>query len=434
MIFVTSAYLSPRLQYIAEILFGHILRTDYKLIQPEETAFYRKQYAEAVVISHGIKLEGTDIFIPGEALLYDNDLKELEPLQETPLFSTQGNDFVKDVFAAAFRMITEYDLYRQKDLDTHERYRTLMDGNQPWLHVLADIIWRKALNINPALKRENRGFDYRVSFDIDSPWLYRHKPLHILGGGLAKDALKADWEAMKARVSAVTGKEKDPYDVYDYIFQHVEPDRLLFFFLIDRKHTHDERHTYKTGAYRALIRSIQAKGVQAGIHPSYTSFLDKKRIAFETTQLHQITGTDITRARMHFLRYRLPETYRFLIEAGIRHDYTTASPDKIGFRHGMAIPFPWFDCEQNVKTSLWLHPTMAMDRTLQNLYKTREEALAGVKKIIDTTAAFSGEFVILLHNNALSEWKEWKGWRTVFEETIRYLHEKAKENAEGRGQ
>jgi len=36
---------------------------------------------------------------------------------------------------------------------------------------------------------------------------------------------------------------------------------------------------------------------------------------------------------------------------------------------------------------------------------------------------------MLWHNSTLSEWKEWKGWRSVFEKSVNYLKQKVNTKA-----
>jgi hypothetical protein len=139
----------------------------------------------------------------------------------------------------------------------------------------------------------------------------------------------------------------------------------------------------------------------------------------EVKQLQSITGVPVNHSRQHFLRYRLPETFRYLLDVGVKHDYTLGFYSKIGFKTGMAIPYPWFDLDKNKITELILHPTLAMDRTFQAYMKVSpEQALEEVKQLVDKVKAVNGSFTLLLHNDSLSESGEWKGWRSAVEEMI----------------
>jgi hypothetical protein len=61
-----------------------------------------------------------------------------------------------------------------------------------------------------------------------------------------------------------------------------------------------------------------------------------------------------------------------------------------------------------------------MDATL-NLYMnlSPEAAVQKVKELVDETRKVGGVFISLWHNETLSDEKQWKGWRAVYEEIIR---------------
>ena len=125
---------------------------------------------------------------------------------------------------------------------------------------------------------------------------------------------------------------------------------------------------------------------------------------------------------MHYVKYRLPETYRIALKLGIRHEYSTLAPHANGFLHGMCVPFPWYDFEAEAQTSLILHPTIAMDRTHQRyLQQSPTEAAAELTQLIETVKRYDGEFVWLLHNEIISDFAEWKGWRSYFDAGLRLL-------------
>ena len=61
-----------------------------------------------------------------------------------------------------------------------------------------------------------------------------------------------------------------------------------------------------------------------------------------------------------------------------------------------------------------------MDGTLNNYLKlTTEEAIKKVKDIVAEVKNVNGEFISIWHNETLSDWREWKGWKTVYEEVIK---------------
>lgn len=431
MIYIICAESNSRLEYITGILFGSILKTAYTICPAKPSLLGRTD----ACISYGTASPDS-LSIPDEGLIYEKGI-----ITKTPSVSqNEGTDIIRfsakdfsgfdipfDILSAAFFVVTEYQNYLPSEKDEHGRYNETAGfvfvnklHRTPLLHVYAHYIWQKLIRYNPEIVREGSEFSYLITFDIDSPYLYLYKPLHISIGGILKDTFSGALKALTQRLRALMSR-KDPYDVFDYIKLKVKAEKLLFFFLLDRNSPHDERHTYRNAHYRQLIRSI-SKEIAVGIHPSYTSFTDGERIKQETARLSEITGHTVLNARMHYLKYRLPETFRYLIEAGIRDDFTLCPVRHTGFKTGMCIAYPFYDLLKDEQTSLILHPVMIMDRSLQKYNNiTAGQALKEITQMIDVCRQYSGQFIILLHNNTLSETAEWKGWRKTFEKMLEYL-------------
>src|SRR5690606_25449887 len=115
----------------------------------------------------------------------------------------------------------------------------------------------------------------------------------------------------------------------------------------------------------------------------------------------------------------LPETYRALIAAGIKADYTLAFADVAGFRASTCTPFFWYDLTLEKSTDLVLHPTAVMDQTLRRYMNlTPEEGLAIITQLIKNVKAVNGTFISLWHNESINDFGGWKGWKTVYEKML----------------
>ena len=110
-----------------------------------------------------------------------------------------------------------------------------------------------------------------------------------------------------------------------------------------------------------------------------------------------------------------------MIGAGIEEDYTMGYPDHLGFRAGTSYPHRFFDLKENRITNLTIHPFVVMDVTLKNyLGLTPQQAVHEIRRIIDVVQKVNGTFIMIWHNESLSEKGEWKGWKRVFEEMLAY--------------
>jgi hypothetical protein len=138
--------------------------------------------------------------------------------------------------------------------------------------------------------------------------------------------------------------------------------------------------------------------------------------------LEKYAGKTVLSARQHYLKYRLPDTYQNMIQAGIQHDYSCVLYHDSGFKNGIAHAYPWFDLSLNTETSLTIHPGMLMDVALKNYMKLNPlQALEEIHKMISITRKYNATFILVWHNSSLCEAEQWKGWTSVFLQTLELL-------------
>jgi hypothetical protein len=435
LITIYSTGTSPRLQYITEVIFGTLAGIEFNIVVPPEGFDPAEISSTGPVLLYGYPSSQFPC-IPVDGLLFEDKIekKKIRILKkDVPEFylseeSFTGYSFDFDIFSAAFYLLTEYEWHVYDTPDEHGRYTEA--GNRlfqdelyrlPVVDMYAELVINLLRDKFPTIKKVPRKFDYKITFDIDSPYLYRHKGFILNLGGMVKDLFRLDFEKIKDRLQVLAGG-KDPYDIFDEISGSADPSRLVFFFLLDRHDQNDTRFTWKSEPYRQIIRKIADTGIKTGIHPSYLSYKNPEMIRFETGKLAEIQNKPVTSSRMHFLKYHLPETFRALADAGITDDFTMCMLDGTGFRNFISRPVKWFDLAANHATGLTLHPTMVMDRSLQKYMGLGPDAAwEEIKKVIDTTRKYNGSFTILFHNSTLSETGEWKGWKEVYRKTVEYL-------------
>ena len=206
----------------------------------------------------------------------------------------------------------------------------------------------------------------------------------------------------------------------------------IFFFkaLIDGEAdtTYDVTDLYVKDA----IHFIQDAGMTVGIHGSYDSYTVPTRLQLEKRRLEQLTGKSIVHGRQHYLRFcqqhhynrrsgasiygqaitgKSRNTLDVWQHAGIQHDYTLGYAERPGFRCGTCHPYPLYDLDHNVPTSIIEHPLIVMDGSLLDyLHLNTDECNALISKLKSRCMAVEGDFVILWHNHLLS-----RNYRTYFE-------------------
>jgi hypothetical protein len=106
---------------------------------------------------------------------------------------------------------------------------------------------------------------------------------------------------------------------------------------------------------------------------------------------------------------------------GITDDFSMGYPSVSGFRASIAMPYKFFDLKKNDITSLTIHPVSVMDVTLRDHnHLDPDQALEKIKSLINTVKTVRGKFIPIWHNESLSEYGRWQGWRRVYEEMLRY--------------
>jgi hypothetical protein len=437
MIRLITDNVTERLLYIAEVIFENILKTPYSytdLSVNRELAFG----AEELVLNYSSMDIPGSVRMPVSGLLAEKLIRDHDPAIKSDEFpklyplADNGYDLDFDVFSAAFYLITEYEKYGKQIFDRHGRYQenqyfSFKNGlyKEPLVNIYAEHLWEKLSDKYSHLKRQQRKFDYEITIDVDQPWAFLHKGFRGYAGFL-KDIFTINFRNFAKRYQSLK-TAKDPFDCYEWLYKVCPAGKTRFFFLVSGRSKYDGKHSAHNQYYADLIRETNKEGISCGLHPSYNTYLSAGDIRNEKDLLSGILGEEVITSRQHYLRYRLPQTNRALIEAGIQHDYTTAMVSGIGFRNGIANDFNWFDLEKNEKTALILHPTMAMDVSLRNyLGYDAEYAFNRLLDVVEKTMKVGGRFVIIWHNSNLGQLNGWNDWKGTFSELLKYLDSKAK--------
>jgi hypothetical protein len=166
--------------------------------------------------------------------------------------------------------------------------------------------------------------------------------------------------------------------------------------------------------YQHLINQISSK-FPIGVHPSYHASTIKKMLQNEQQCLRKISNKPIENNRFHFLKFKLPNSYNYLIETNILKDYTMAYANKIGFRASTCKSFYFYNLTENKSTLLEIFSPCVMDVTLKNfeLFNPSEARIA-IEKLRKAVKKVNGTFISIWHNSNLTETAEWKDWKAVW--------------------
>jgi hypothetical protein len=332
-----------------------------------------------------------------------------------------------DLLAASFFMASRYEEYLPFEADLYGRFPSAasLSAQAQWLHEPVVQLWAERLGACladvfslPPFPRPP--FQRLLTYDIDIPWAYALRGWRGWARASA-DLLSGKWALSRQRLSVALGREPDPYDTFNYLdalHQRLSGPQPAYFMLMAPRGPFDPGAPPEHPKLKRLIAHL-ADRYAVGIHPSYRSNEQAGQLEREVGYLTQALERSITISRQHFLKLRFPHTYRRLLEAGIREDYSLAFADAPGFRAGLAIPFLWYDLEREHTTELRLIPTTFMEVTLRDyLGLGAEEAAGRISALRATLQKHGGWQVSLWHNSSFSPLHGWEGWREVYEREV----------------
>lgn len=423
MVIVYSEIITSRLEYVCQFIFETLLETKFKLTS--STKDFNSSSGKKINYSN-LELE-SDIHILPHGIIGESDIKSQEIKTGEwnglkTIFHSGSGMVPFDFLSATFYLISRYEEYLPHETDNHKRYL----ANQSILHKLeileTPIIdkWCAELAQILGINDQQKNYTFISTVDVDNAYAYRFKSFFIKCGSTIKAILKGEKEEMERRFGVYFNSKPDPYDTYDLISKVHESNNVksIYFFLLSDRNEWDRNLPFSNKHLKALVSALQRRNT-IGIHPGYLTYLDKTRTHEEKLRLEYLTDSEVKHSRQHFLKLKFPETFRNLSEIGIEHDYSLGYAEHLGFRAGTCSAFKFFDLKKNVVSNLTLHSSAIMDATLNRyLGMEPEEALLRAENIIKEVKEVKGELITIWHNETLSDIREWKGWRPVFEEMV----------------
>lgn len=259
---------------------------------------------------------------------------------------------------------------------------------------------------------------WEPTFDCDLTWAFKHKSFIKQVGGWAKDLVKGNLEAVLLRPQVWMGRQNDPFETYEVIGQLGSAGwKVKVFFPVGDASKYDVQADYQLPEYQLIIQTMKQSNCTIGIHPSFPSMERETLLPMELQRLENILGESVVHSRQHYLRFRLPATYRALAGMGIEEEYSMGYAENTGFRAGTSHPFYWYDLENETVSRMRIHPFCLMDVALRHYrgFNTPAEAIHHALKLLNEVQTTGGIFGTCWHNNSLANKMEWKGWTKVWE-------------------
>lgn len=427
--YLYTHHITPRLQYVVNFI-------QQLFTQPVQivTAIHDVKDNE-IIINYSKEVLAVKCFtIHPHALLTESSIQaqaiDCFETNGMKAFFATGGDIPFDIFAASFYLLSRYEEYLPHTPDQFGRYphQNALAFKEHFLHQpLINTWWtyftqqvQEKLTVQIAGKNQ---FTFLPTYDIDIAWSYKNKGFRRNLGGWCKDLLQGKFSLLSKRIAVLRGKQKDPFDAYGWLHQLHEQHRLkpYYFFLLAHHRTQYEKNISPDNKQLIALISDHLIRYPVGIHPSWNSSLDEGVMNREIQTLTQIAGKPVLASRQHYIKFTVPHTYRMLLQQGIRFDFSMGYGSINGFRASVALPFYWYDLEQEQQTELLLFPFCFMDANAyyeQN--KTPQDALTEMKSLYKAVKDVNGLFSMIWHNNFVGTDPAFTGWKEVYEQFMQW--------------
>ncbi|MEO8405149.1 MAG: polysaccharide deacetylase family protein [Chitinophagaceae bacterium] len=418
------------MQYIFSFAGKEVIGENFQLTTDVE-AF--RQSTQPKINYTSDRVTDTEFHIHPHPLLFE---KNITPQSITCLdtngvktfFGTEG-DLSFDIFAASFYLLSRYEEYLPYKPDAYGRYAfenslAYKEGflDQPvvnsWLKIFKIALQKKF----PSLTVHYSSFTFLPTYDIDMAWSYLHKGWKRNAGGMIRSLITGKWKELKQRINVLRRKEKDPYDAFGWMNQLHERYKLkpyYFFLVAGMQGKHDKNISPTRQAMKDLIYN-QVIRYPVGIHPSWQSGDNVSLLKKEIDKLKAITGTTIQSSRQHYIRFTFPDTFRKLLENGLRFDFSMGYGSVNGFRASITTPFYWYDLANEKQTELLLFPFCFMDaNSFYEQKYTAQQALEEMRHYYRAVQNVSGNLIMIWHNSFLGTDRVFAGWKEAYEQFIK---------------
>ncbi len=430
MILIYSPHLSSRFRYTLQFIFEDVCAINYETCS--DIQYFKDSTATKINYS-STRITENEFFIKAHGFLNTEGITDIQlPLQQDAegikLFPTTEDDMGFDVFSATFYFVSRYEEYLPFKKDKHGRFEAAesfayKNGflNRPIVDEWIVILQEKLSAKFQALTWSKREFSCKPTIDIDQIFAIKGKSLPRFMKPIILNLLKLNFKNLFYLIKVRFGFEKDPFDQlanFENLHKKYKLNAIYFILFSKKFNRFDINISIRNKDFRKSVRET-AKTADVGIHPSYHSRYDYKLVDEEIHLLSNVLNTAINSSRQHYLKLRIPNTYKSLLSLGIANDYTMGFASMPGFRAGTSHSFRFYDIKHEQTTFLKIHPFCVMDATFKTyLHYTEEQAYETILDLIQKLKKVNGTFTPLWHNESMSEYRVWKGWSGLYEKML----------------
>ncbi|AKB76715.1 hypothetical protein MSHOH_0232 [Methanosarcina horonobensis HB-1 = JCM 15518] len=162
----------------------------------------------------------------------------------------------------------------------------------------------------------------------------------------------------------------------------------------------NEDFTFSIEELEGELGYILEEGWEVGLHGGHEAYNNLIEIKKKKQKLEKVLGEKVMGYRNHYLRFKTPETWELLADAGFSYDSTFGYHDCAGFRNGMCHPFKPYNLKTGKEINILELPLTIMDTTLfqSQMRLDFEHAWALTEMLILTVERCRGVLTVLWHN------------------------------------
>lgn len=380
---VYTPKITPRFRYVFRQLFVRILDVPLTFTSrlDEFVAFSGPKF------SYSQDQLGREFHVYATPLLWEQGIQdrplELSSWKGLPvIFSHDRPSRIPfDLFAASFYCLSRYEEHVPHLQDTNGRYKK----EQSWVvaegHLQKPLVDLWALAFWEALQEEFP--DLSVSKDgskasklplieVVHPLKYRFKPtftkiiqcLHSLWVLHIWDVI----EQLLVELRLV----KDPYDTYETLNQQIGDSAVKpqFFFSFAQKAWDGLAVNIHNTKFQSLVKSI-SDDFNTSLLVSSHAQQRQKDLTEEIKNIEKLIHRPIHTTRFNKGLRQLAVTYPQLLQQEVIKDFSMGYESEIGYRASTAVPFFFYDLQNEYQTPLLLYPVLTTEAALRKLTSTQ---------------------------------------------------------------
>ncbi|MCK9225792.1 MAG: hypothetical protein M0R46_01700 [Candidatus Muirbacterium halophilum] len=313
-----------------------------------------------------------------------------------------------DIISSIFFMLTRWEEFAVNKKDIHARFdenyslsKKYEFCNIPVVDFYLDILFFY-LKFPVIEKKYEKKSKLIFTHDIDYPY------------NTIKDIFPIS--SKNNRIDIIKNYIKKSYVTYEKLIKLGKKNNSnsIFFFMVNREAEFDLNNKYPkfNNKIKKYINKVLSSGHIVGLHTSYNTFLNIKKIKKEKFVLEKTIKREVLHSRQHYLRINVPFTLRMLNSAGIKYEYSMGFSKFPGFRCGTGKNFNFYDFIERKKLKIKIFPFYFMDTYLNGK----------LPELYDNT--IKTDIIIIIHNNYNAKKEKVK----LIKEVIRHFkkHKKRK--------